>query len=291
MKCLVTLIAACAVATPVFAQNAAVVNGTAITNAQVDQFVEMMTEQGAPDSPQLREQVREELINRAVMVQAAEKAEVEKLPQVQTELELARQSVLIRGLFNNFLEKHPITDKQLQAEYDKLKAANQQEEYKAHHILVKEEQQAKDLIAQLDKGAKFAELAKEHSQDPGSGAKGGDLGWASADSYVQPFAEALSDLTKGETTKEPVQSSFGWHIIHLEDTRQAQFPPLEQVKPQLEEMMRQQSLAKYQEDLRQAAKIEIPAAAEKPDVNAKPETAKQPAADKAEAKPEAQKSQ
>ncbi|MBU4610991.1 peptidylprolyl isomerase [Achromobacter sp. GG226] len=256
MKRIMTFMAACAIAAPAFAQNAAVVNGQAIPDAQVEEFVKMMTQQGAQDSPKLREQVREELINRIVMVQAAEKADIAKNPEVQTELELARQSVLIRGLFNDFLAKHPVTDAQLKAEYDKIKDSNQQEEYKAAHILVKEEKEAQDIIARLKKGENFAAIAKEKSQDPGSGANGGDLGWASADSYVQPFGEALAKLKKGETTQAPVQSSFGWHVIRLDDTRTAEFPPLEQVKPQLEEMLRQQALAKYQEDLRKAAKVQ-----------------------------------
>src|SRR5690606_21991781 len=140
-----------------------------------------------------------------------------------TELELARQSVLIRGLFNDFLAKHPISDEQLKAEYEKIKASSQQEEYRAHHILVKEEQQAKDIIARLGKGESFEEIAKKDSLDPGSGANGGDLGWAGADSYVQPFADALTKLKKGDTTREPVQSSFGWHVIRLDDTRKAEF--------------------------------------------------------------------
>ncbi|GAA5235391.1 peptidylprolyl isomerase [Verticiella sediminum] len=257
MKRIITFMAACAVATPLFAQNAAaVVNGQEIPNAQVEEFVKMMTEQGAPDTPKLREQVREELINRTVMVQAAENAGIARKPDVQTELELARQSVLIRGLFNDFLAKHPISDDQLNAEYEKIKASSQQEEYRAHHILVKEEDEAKAVIDRLKKGETFEAVAKEASLDPGSGANGGDLGWASADTYVQPFSEALTKLKKGETTQAPVQSSFGWHVIRLDDTRQAEFPPLEQVKPQLEEMLRQQALAKYQEDLRKAAKVQ-----------------------------------
>lgn len=255
MKRIVTLMAACVIATPVFAQNVAVINGQEIPQAQVDQFVKMMTQQGAPDTPQLREQVREELINRTILVQAAEKAGVAKQADIQTELELARQSVLIRGLFNDYLAKHPITEKDMQAEYDKLKQANQQEEYKSRHILVKEEQEAKDILARLKKGESFEALAKEHSQDPGSGANGGDLGWAAADSYVQPFADALKKLKKGETS-EPVKSDFGWHIIQMDDSRQAEFPPFEQVKPQLDEMLRQQTLSNYQEELRKQAKVQ-----------------------------------
>lgn len=257
MKRIVTMMAACLIASPLLAQEAAtVVNGQEIPAAQVEEFVKIMTQQGAPDTPQLREQVREELINRTIMVQQAEKSGIADSPDVKTELELARQSVLIRGLFNDYLAKHPVTEEQMKAEYDKLKAANQKEEYKSRHILVKEEDKAKDIIARLKKGELFEEIAKEESEDPGSGAQGGELGWAGADSYVQPFADALTKLKKGETTQEPVQSSFGWHVIQLEDTRTAEFPPLDQVKPQLEEMLRQQTLAKYQEELRKAAKIQ-----------------------------------
>lgn len=256
MKRIITLAAACAIAVPVWAQNAAVVNGKAIPTSQVDEFVQMMIEQGAPDTPELREQVREELINRAVMVQAAEKSGVANKPEVKAELDLARQSVLIRGLFADFLEKHPVTDADLQAEYDRLKAANQRLEYNARHILVADEAKAKEIIAKLKAGGDFAALAKENSADPGSGERGGELGWSGADNYVEPFANALRKLEKGELTAEPVQSSFGWHVIRLDDTRQAQFPAFDQVKPQLDEMMRQQALAKYQETLRAEAKVE-----------------------------------
>lgn len=256
MKRILTMAAACAIAVPVWAQNAAVVNGKPIPASQVDEFVQMMIEQGAPDSPQLREQVREELINRAVMSQAAENAKIAEKPSVKAELDLARQSVLIRGLFADFLEKNPISEKELQAEYDRLKAANQHLEYNARHILVQDEAKAREIIAKLKDGADFAALAKEHSADPGSGGRGGELGWSAADNYVQPFADALRKLEKGQTTSEPVESSFGWHVIQLEDSREAQFPNFDQVKPQLEEMMRQQALAKYQEQLRNDAKVE-----------------------------------
>src|SRR5690606_13142167 len=152
--------------------------------------------------------------------------------------------------------EHPVTEEQMKTEYDKLKAANQKEEYKSRHILVKEEDKAKDIIARLGKGESFEDIAKAESEDPGSGANGGDLGWAGSDSYVQPFGEALGKTKKAVSTQSPVRSSCGWHLIQLEDTRTAEFPPLDQVKPQLEEVLRQQSLAKYQEELLKAAKVE-----------------------------------
>lgn len=250
MKRLATLLAACAIASPALAaDNIAVVNGQPVSAEQADELVRMMVQQGAPDSPELRTQVREELINRAVMVQAAEAAGIADKPSVQNELDLARQSVLIRGLFADYLEKNPITEEAMKEEYDQLKEANTAQEYQAQHILVEEEEQARQLITELNDGGDFAALAKEHSKDPGSGARGGELGWAQADNYVAPFAEALRQLEPGETTTEPVQSQFGWHIIRLQDTREAEFPAFEQVKPQLEELMRQEALSEYQQSL------------------------------------------
>ncbi len=257
MKRLATLMAACAIATPALAaEHIAVVNGQPIPATQVDELVRMMTEQGAPETPELRSQVREELINRAIMVQAAEEAGIADKPAVQNELDLARQSVLIRGLFADYLEQNPITEAGMQAEYERLKEANQVLEYQARHILVEEEEQARELLAELEGGADFAALAEEHSKDPGSGARGGELGWAQADNYVEPFAAALRELEAGETAAEPVQSQFGWHIIRLQDTREAEFPSFDEVKPQLEEMMRQEALSQYQQELRAEADVQ-----------------------------------
>ncbi|WP_420225793.1 foldase protein PrsA [Pigmentiphaga litoralis] len=254
MKRVLMLTAALAVAVPAFAQNAAVVNGKAIPSSRVDQFVNLLTKQGQPDSPQLREQIREELINREVFLQEADKRGIAKQPEVQAEIDLTRQSVLIRGLFNDYLAKNAITPQQVQAEYDRVKSAQGDKEFRARHILVETEAQAKDIIAQLNKGAKFEELAKQ-SKDPGSAANGGDLDWAPASTYVKPFSDALAGLSKGQTTANPVQTQFGWHVIRLEDVRDSQFPPLDQLRPQIEESLRQAKLRDFQASLRQKAKI------------------------------------
>jgi peptidyl-prolyl cis-trans isomerase C len=255
MKRILMLAAALAVAVPAFAQNAAVVNGKAIPSSKVDQFVSLLVKQGQPDSPQLREQIREELINREVFLQEADKRGIAKQPEVQAEIDLTRQSVLIRGLFNDYLAKNPISAQQVQAEYDKAKASQGDKEYHARHILVEQEAQAKDIIAQLKKGAKFEDLAKQ-SKDPGSAAKGGDLDWAPASTYVKPFADALTALQKGQTTDTPVHTQFGWHVIRLDDVRDAQFPPIDQLRPQIEESLRQSKLREYQASLRDKAKIQ-----------------------------------
>jgi len=258
MKRLFLLAAACAVAAPLHAQNVATVNGKPITQKSMDQFVQLLVEQGATDSPQLREQVKQEMINRQVFVQAAESAGLAKQPGVQTEIELSRQGILVRALMADYLKKHPVDDQAVQAEYDQIKQAQAGKlEYKVRHILVQDEKTANDLLAQINgKKAKFEDLAKKNSKDPGSAAQGGDLGWAPSSNYVQPFAQAVTELKKGEIAPKPVQTQFGWHIIQVEDTRPVEFPPLDQVRPQIEERLRQQTLGQYQEDLRSKAKIQ-----------------------------------
>jgi peptidyl-prolyl cis-trans isomerase C len=171
-------------------------------------------------------------------------------------MDLARQAILIRQLFENYRKTSPVTDADVQAEYDKFVAANSGKEFKARHILVENEDQAKKIIADLKKGAKFEDIAKKQSKDPGSGANGGDLDWANPSSFVPEFSEAMVKLNKGEMTQVPVKSQFGWHIIRVDDIRQAQLPKLEEVKPQITQQLAQQKLQKYQEDLRTKAKVE-----------------------------------
>jgi peptidyl-prolyl cis-trans isomerase C len=257
MKRFALLIAAVTIAAPIYAQNIATVNGQPITQQAYDQFIKLLGTQGAPDTPQLREQVKEEMINRLVMVQAAEKAGIAKQPDIQTELELARQGILVRALMADYLEKNPVTDEMAQAEYEKLKKEQGEVlEYNVRHILVEDEATANNLQKQLkDKSAKFEDLAKAQSKDPGSAAQGGSLGWASADNYVAPFADAVKNTPKGQMTDKPVQTQFGWHIIEVVDARPIAFPPFSEVRTQLEEMMRQQELVKYQQTLRGQAKI------------------------------------
>ncbi|MCX7222813.1 MAG: peptidylprolyl isomerase [Burkholderiales bacterium] len=257
MKRIVMFAAALALAAPIYAQNVATVNGKPITKANVDEFVKLLGTQGAADSPQLREQVKEELINRQVMVQAAEAAGLLKDPTITVELELARQGILVRALMADYLKKNPITDAKIQAEYDKLKKAEDGKfEYEVRHILVEDEKTANDMQAKLKaKSAKFEDLAKS-SKDPGSAEKGGNLGWAADSNYVEPFAKAVAATPKGQLSEKPVQSQFGWHVIEVLDKRPVEFPPLDQVRKELEQMMREQTLAAYQADLRSKAKVQ-----------------------------------
>jgi peptidyl-prolyl cis-trans isomerase C len=258
MKRIIMLAASLALAAPLYAQNVATVNGKAITQESVDQFVKLLVSQGqgATDTPQLREQVKEELINRQIMVQAAEKAGLTKDPTVAIQLELSRQGILAQALMADYVKKNPITDAIAKAEYDKLKKAEDGKfEYNVRHILVDDEKLANDMHAKLKaKSAKFADLAKQ-SKDTGSADKGGDLGWAPNTNYVEPFAKAVAATKKGQLASAPVQSQYGWHVIEVIDVRPIEFPPFEQVRPQLEEMMKQTALTTFQAELRGSATI------------------------------------
>src|SRR5690606_14172345 len=242
---------------PAYAQNVATVNGKAITQKQLDDFVSLLVEQGAQDSPQLREQVKQEMIGRLVAVQAAEKAGIDKQANVRQEVELARQGILVRALMSDYLKKHPVTDADIQTEYDEIKKAQEgRQEYKLRHILVKEEQAAKDIIAAIkSKKTTFDAAAKKDSIDPGSGAKGGDLGWGPSSNYVPEFAQAVEKLKKGQITETPVQTQFGWHVIQVDDARPVSLPDLNDVKPQIEEMLRQEKLVQYQQQLMKSADV------------------------------------
>lgn len=255
MKKLTAAAFALLLAAPVYAQNAAVVNGKPIPSAKVEQFVSMLKKQGQQDTPELRKMVTEELVNREIFLQEAEKRGMQKKPEVQTEMDFARQGILIRALLQDYLQNHPVTNADVQAEYDKFKKAQGDKEYRARHILVEKEDDAKAIIAKLKSGAKFEDLAKQ-SKDTGSAQNGGDLDWATPANYVKPFADAMMGLKKGEYTQTPVQSQFGWHVIRLDDVRDAQFPPVEQVKPQIEERLKQQKVAQYQQELKAKAKVQ-----------------------------------
>ncbi len=243
---------------PAFADDkpAATVNGVAIPQARVDMRVKIAISQGQPDTPALQKAVLDDIINLEVLAQAAEKAGIDKNPDVVQQMELAKESVLAGAFVQDYAKSHPITDEQLQQEYDKLKANIGTKEYKASHILVATEAEAKAIIAQLGKKGNFAKIAKEKSKDAGSAANGGELEWAVPSNFVAPFAKALVGLKKGAYTKEPVQTPFGWHIIKLDDVRDLKVPTFEELKPQLTQRLQQQSIKDYIADLRSKAKIE-----------------------------------
>ena len=239
-----------------WAQNLAVVNGKPVPSSRVEALKQQVERSGRPVTPEILAQIKEELIAREIFMQEARKRGLDASEDYKAQLELARQSLLIRELFANFQKKNPVTDAEIKAEYDKFVAANGGKEYRARHILVEKEDEAKALIAELKKGSKFEDLAKKASKDPGSGANGGDLDWANAASYVPEFSNAMVKLEKGQMTDAPVKSQFGFHIIRVDDVREAQLPKLDEVKPQITQQLTQSKLGKFQEDLRAKAKVQ-----------------------------------
>jgi peptidyl-prolyl cis-trans isomerase C len=243
------------VAAPAFAQNAATVNGKAIPSAMVDQMVKGVVSQGRPDTPELREAVKKELIAREVLMQEAGKAGLANKPEVKAALENARQSIMISALQQEYAKKNQPSDAEVKAEYEKIKSAMGDKEYKARHILVETEAQAKDMIAKIKAGQKFEDLAKANSKD-GSAANGGDLDWASPANYVKEFSDAMVALKKGEVTEAPVKSQFGFHVIKLDDVRAAKFPSFDEAKAQVSNQILQKKVAEYRESLIKKAKVQ-----------------------------------
>ncbi len=237
------------------AQNIAIVNGKAVPTSRVEALKQQVARSGRPITPDVEAQIKEEVIAREIFMQEAQKRGLDATEEYKSQIELARQTILIRELFAEFQKTSAVTDADVQAEYDKFVAANGGKEYRARHILVETKEQAEAVLAALKKGGKFEDLAKKQSKDPGSGANGGDLDWAAPGNYVKEFSDAMVALNKGQVSG-PVQSQFGFHIIRLDDVREAQLPTLEDVKPQIVQQMTQQRMATFQQELRAKAKVE-----------------------------------
>lgn len=256
MKRFALSLAALVFSAGVAAQNAAMVNNKPIPKARLDDIVSQLVAQGRPDSPELRNAVRDSLIMQEIFLQEAEKTGVSQQAEVKRMLENQRAEILITAYLREHLKKNPVSEAEVKSEYDKLKAQQGDKEYKARHILVEKEEQAKGIIEQLRKGGNFAEIARKESKDPGSGANGGDLDWNSAGTFVKPFSEAMMKLAKGKFTEAPVQTQFGWHIIQIDDVRDSTPPPLDQVKPQIMQELERRKVQKLQTDLRAKAKVQ-----------------------------------
>ena len=243
------------VAADIQAQGAKV-NGREISASRIDAVIKSQLAQGQPDSPELRARVRDELINREILAQEAQKKGLDKQQEVTTRIDLARQEILVSAYLNDYLKANPITEDAMKKEFERVKTQLPAKEYKAHHILVEKEDEAKGLIAQIKKGANFEKLASANSKDQGSKGKGGELDWSPAERYVKPFGDALGKLKKGQVTDAPVQSQFGWHVIRLDDERATKVPGYDEVKPQLQQMMQNQAIQKAVAELRAKAKVE-----------------------------------
>jgi peptidyl-prolyl cis-trans isomerase C len=240
---------------------AATVNGMPISQRAVDIMARQAGNAGTPDTPEARKGIIDQLALQMLAADEAIKKGLDKSPEVAEQMNVVRQSVLANAYVQDYIKNNPITDEMLKAEYDRAKAAISGSEYKARHILVASEAEARDIIARLKKNpGTFEKLASERSRDQGSKAQGGDLGWFDPRRMVPEFGTAVGKLEKGKFTEAPVQTQFGYHVILLEDTRPVEPPPLEQVKPMLSRQLQQQNLMKQLDSLRANAKIEIAAA-------------------------------
>lgn len=233
----------------------AVVNGKEIP-ALYGELVKREMAQGQPPSPELEARVRESLVNLELLSNAAVAKNLHKDPQLAAALDIRRKDQLAKAYLEDYVKAHPVTDAEIQATYDKAKAGPVEPEYRARHILVKTEAEAKKIIADLGKKAKFEDLAKKHSQDPGSAKEGGALDWSNRGAFVKEFSDAMASLKKGETTKTPVKTQFGYHIIRLDDTRKPVLPPLESVREEIVKQLQQLRIRDAIVAARANAKIE-----------------------------------
>ncbi len=229
------------------------VNGTAIPQARADLMLREATAQGRPDTPELRNAVKQRLIESEIVAQEAVKLGLNKNASVAAQLDLARQNVLVGAYVNEMARRNVPSEESMQAAYEKLKNHPAASEYKAAHILVSTEKEAHEIIVQLKGGENFEKIAAEKSKDEGSKTQGGDLGWSNPGKFVRPFAEAMVKLKKGELTELPVQSNFGWHIIRLNDMRPISY---EVLKPQVQQLVQRESVQKTIAELRTKSKVE-----------------------------------
>jgi peptidyl-prolyl cis-trans isomerase C len=232
------------------------VNGVPVPRARMDYMLQQQAQRGAPDSEEMRARVRDELVNREIVAQEAQRSGLTKTPDVQTQLDLARQEVVVGAYIRDWVKKHPVSDADVQKEYDRAKSTAGDKEYKARHILVDTEDQAKGMIAELKKGGKFDELAAKNSKDSGSKERGGDLDWNVPGVFDKAFADAMVKLDKGKFTEAPVHTRFGFHVIQLDDVRPVKFPALAEVKPRIQQQLMQNRIEELIKGLRAKAKIE-----------------------------------
>jgi peptidyl-prolyl cis-trans isomerase C len=238
------------------AGSVATVNGVAVPRSRIDLMMRQQAQRGGQDNDQMRALMREELINRELIAQEAGRSGIAKSSDVQAQLDLVRQEIVVGAYIRDWVGKHPITDADVQKEYDRAKAQAGDKEYRARHILLESEDQAKGMIAELKKGGKFDELATKNSKDGGTATRGGDLDWNVPGAYDRAFSDAMVKLEKGKYTETPVQTRFGYHVILLEDVRPVKFPGLAEVKPRLQQQLVQAKIEELVKGLRAKAKIE-----------------------------------
>ena len=233
----------------------ATVNGKPIKQSLFDFIVKDATDHGQKVDDNVRDVIMSKLISSELVLQEAQKSGMDKKPDYLAKEELTRRELLVNVYIQDYMKSHPVSESDTKAAYEKFKTELGDKEYNARHILVASEAEAKDVIAQLNKGGEFSKIAKEKSIDPGSKEKGGDLGWFALGGMVKPFSEAVSKLQKGKLSTDPVQTQFGWHVIKLDDIRELKAPPYDKVKDNLQKQLGQRQLEKMLTDLRAKATI------------------------------------
>ncbi len=231
----------------------ATVNGQAITQGMLDIYTNQRQSKGGGEAS--AEAVLDELIALELMRQEAVNTGLSSNAVVAATINQVERSTLAGAAIKAFMEGNPVSDEAVQQLYDE-KVGVPGKEYKARHILVETEEDANNVIALLDGGQDFSELAKEKSTGP-SGPSGGELGWFGAGQMVKPFSDATAAMEKGSYSKTPVQTQFGWHVIMLDDTRESTPPPFDDVKERIRMMIANQNLQQHINAARQAATIEI----------------------------------
>ena len=231
------------------------VNGVLIPVSRFEMMAQQATSQGQPESPEMRAQIKDNLIKSEIVAQEAMKIGLDKNPEVTQQLDMIKQQLLVRAYVSDYVKKNAIKDETLKAEYEKVRSAQGDKEVKVQHILVEDEKDAKDLLAQIKKGGSMDKLAKEKSKDAGSKEQGGKLEWTMPSNFVKPFADAVLKLKKGEMAQEPVKSPYGYHIIKLEDSRTAKVPGFDEVKDKIRQSQQQEQITAMLEALRKKATV------------------------------------
>ena len=232
----------------------ATVNGKPIKQSLFDFIVKDATDHGQKVDDNVRDVIMSKLISSELVLQEAQKSGMDKKPDYLAKEELTRRELLVNVYIQDYMKNHPVSESDTKAAYEKFKTELGDKEYNARHILVASEAEAKDVIAQLNKGGDFSKIAKEKSIDPGSKEKGGDLGWFALGGMVKPFGEAVAKLQKGKVS-DPVQTQFGWHVIKLDDVRELKAPAYDKVKDNLQKQLGQRQLEKMLTDLRAKATV------------------------------------
>jgi peptidyl-prolyl cis-trans isomerase C len=232
------------------AQAPAASEKTLYPQSEFDLVLKDQLAHGQKDTPELRNTLKEKLNTLVLLSGEAKKEGLDKTADVKTQIDVSSQNVLANAYITDWVKKNPVPEADLRKEYDRIKSQIGDKEYKVRHILVKTEDEAKEIITELQKGAKFDELAKARSEDPGSKDKGGDLDWNAPANFVKPFGDAMKATPKGKFTPQPIQTQFGWHVIEVDDIRDAKVPTFEEVKGQLEERMKQEWVQRHIAELR-----------------------------------------